>query len=79
DQLKEEGEKYKWQIKAYALLLSRLYPEQEKYPVSLYFLLPDRLYSKVFTKQEVEKTAQLFLDTIQEIKDKIPVELVFHL
>lgn len=79
DQLKEEGEKYKWQIKAYALLLSRLYPDQEKYPVSLYFLLPDRLYNKVFTKQEVEETAILFLDTIEEIKDKIPVELVFHL
>jgi ATP-dependent helicase/nuclease subunit A len=72
-QLEEAGEAYKIQIESYALLLSRLYPGQTEYKVSLYFLVVDRLYEKVFSQKEVDEINTRFEEIIREIKQNFPI------
>jgi len=69
-QVKSESEKYKWQVEAYALLLSRLHPKQEVYPVSLYYLNPDRVFRQEFSKPDIDRIKLNFEDIILEIKKK---------
>ena len=70
--LNREAKKYEWQMKTYALQVSRLYPQQEVYPVSLYFLHPDLLYKVEYSREEIEKITDELLQTIREIKTKFP-------
>jgi len=72
DQVEEEVKKYEWQIKAYALLLSKLYPDQHQFPISLYFLYPDQLYQRRFSKEEADKIGLFFLNTLDEINARFP-------
>jgi len=72
-QVKKEAEKYKWQVRAYALLLNRFQPAQKIYPVSLYFLKPDTVLRQIFTKEDVRQTESFFIKTITEIKKRFPV------
>ncbi|KAA3614953.1 MAG: hypothetical protein D8M58_10900 [Calditrichaeota bacterium] len=72
-QLKEAGEEYKTQIESYALLLSRLYPKQTSYKVSLYFLTVDRLYEQDFSQDSVKEIESRFAEVIREIKERYPV------
>ena len=71
--IESEGRKYEEQMKGYALLLSRLLPEQPSYPVDLYFIHPDALYSKVYTREDIKRIEMEFLQLIEEIKKKFPV------
>lgn len=69
DHIEAAAKKYEWQIKAYAFLLSKLYPEQKTYPVSLYFLHPDKIYRQSFDQEETIKIEKFFFNTISEIKN----------
>jgi len=68
-----EGAKYEYQMKTYALLLSRLYPAASEYPVSLWFLNPDRLYRKIYSRDDMDEIAGFFIDTIDRIKQTFPI------
>ena len=48
------AKKYEFQIRAYALLLAGLYPEQKTYPVSLYFLEPQKMVKREYNLLEIE-------------------------
>lgn len=65
-----EAQKYEWQIKSYALLLSKLFPQQTEFPVSFYFLAPDEIYRRTFSAKEVVGFESFLIDTIREIKEK---------
>lgn len=70
DHVGSTAKKYEWQIKAYAYLLSKLYPEQQTYPVSLYFLHPDKIYHQSFDSKETNEIEKFFNQTIDNIKNK---------
>ena len=72
-QIESEAEKYKFQMEAYALLLSKVYPEQNDFTISLYFLHPDKLFSRHFTKTDIAKIEQQFIQIIEEIKKAFPI------
>lgn len=74
-QVQEAGAKYDWQIKAYALLLSRLYPQQQVFPVTLYFLKPDSEYRKIFDLPQIEEIEAFLIETIAEIKQRFKVSV----
>ena len=67
-QVAKAGAKYHMQMKAYALLMAQLYPGQSTYPVALYFLLPEKEYTKVYTPEDIANIQQEFLDLIHQIK-----------
>ncbi len=73
DRAELTGKEYEWQMKGYALLLSRLLPEQEEYPVDLYFVHADARYQRRYTHDEIKKIEEEFLELIREIKQKFPV------
>jgi ATP-dependent helicase/nuclease subunit A len=66
---------YEWQIKTYALLLSRLFPDQGSFPVSLLFVKGDAIYSQTFDNRDIRNLEKHFLNIIREIKKNIPVIL----
>ncbi|MEJ2542546.1 MAG: UvrD-helicase domain-containing protein [Calditrichaceae bacterium] len=68
NQVETIAKKYEWQIKAYAYLLSKLYPNQKTYPVSLYFLHPEQIYRQSFDRNETSEIENYFLKTISQIK-----------
>ena len=68
ENVEETAKKYEWQIKAYAYLLSKLYPQQDSFPVSLYFLHPDKIFQQSFNGEETKQIENFFEDTIAEIK-----------
>jgi len=68
--LEREVQKYEWQIKSYALLLSRLFPQQAEFPVSFYFLFPDITHRQIFTVKDLARFELFLIDTIREIKEK---------
>ena len=74
DQVEAVAQKYHWQMKGYALLLSHLFPQQETFPVVLYFVHPGKIVEQSFNKQEIEKIKEEFLTIIEEIKEKYPVQ-----
>ncbi len=69
EHLDATAKKYEWQIKAYAYLLSKLYPDQQTYPVSLYFLHPGKIYRQNFDSEDTIKIEKFFLNTILEVKN----------
>ncbi|MBN2423744.1 MAG: UvrD-helicase domain-containing protein [Calditrichaceae bacterium] len=70
DDVKKQSRHYLWQIKTYALLLSRLYPEQQQYPVTLYYLYPDILDTYIFDHKDVNNIYSEFADKLKEITGK---------
>ncbi len=76
-QVERESSKYQWQIHIYALMLSKLYPQQEKYPVRLYFLHPNRFWQRIYSLQDLEKVENDIQSIIREIKSYIPVQESF--
>jgi len=68
--VQREVKKYDWQIKSYALLLSKLFPGQPEFPVSFYFLSPDAIHRQIFTAEDVTRFESFLIDTIREIKEK---------
>jgi hypothetical protein len=64
--------KYQFQIEVYALLLSRLYPDQDFFPVRLYFTEPDQFHHYKFFKAELEQIHNRVCETIKEIKKYPP-------
>ncbi len=73
EDLNKEAIKYEWQIKSYALLISRLFPQQKIYPISFYFLEIDRLYHVEFSKEEIIDIEKRFIEIIKEIKTTFPL------
>ncbi len=71
--LNSAGKKYEVQMKGYALLLSRLLPQQESYPVDLYFIHPDALYSQTYSMDDIRNIEKEFLQLIAQIKERFPV------
>jgi len=69
------GKHYEWQMRAYALLLSKVNPEQEFFPVTLYFIRSDQKYSYNFSKHETDQIFSDFQNIISEIKQEMPVDV----
>lgn len=64
--------KYSSQISYYALLLSEVFPQQQIYPVRLYFLSVDEEYRKEFTAGEIagiRSKAEATIRGIQEVEE----------
>ncbi len=59
--------KYEFQVRAYSLLLSGLFPAQSVYPVSLYFLEPDVLKRREFNLLEIETTRTHITQLMKEL------------
>ncbi|MCB9057941.1 MAG: UvrD-helicase domain-containing protein [Calditrichae bacterium] len=74
-ELQQTGREYDIQMQAYALLLSRLYPQQQSYKVTLYFLTIDKTYQKIFSKMDIQDIENYFRSVIEEIKKTYPVSL----
>jgi ATP-dependent helicase/nuclease subunit A len=66
------AEQYQIQIETYALLIASVYPEQETYPIGLYFIYPDVIHSEVFDKDRLSTVEEKFEKVIQEIKQYYP-------
>lgn len=66
------GQKYEMQMKTYALLLAQLFPNQPAYPVSLYFLLPEKEYQIIYSPAEVQEIYKEFAGLIARIKEYYP-------
>ncbi len=73
DQVAEKAQDYQWQMKGYALLLSQLFPQQQQFPVALYFVLPDELFERTYTKKDIEEIQNTFVSLIEKIKRQYPV------
>ncbi len=71
-EVESAGKKYEMQMKGYGLLVARLFPEQPLYPVSLYFLRPEKIYSKIFTPEDIVAIEREFTDLIEEIRQFYP-------
>ncbi len=54
-EIEHVASKYQFQMEAYALLLSGLFPEQKNFPVTLLFLEPMKTFSKTFTLDQIQK------------------------
>ena len=72
--VEQEAARYEWQIKSYAFLLSRLFSEQKSFPVSIYFIHPDQLVRRDFSRQDTEEIGAFFRRTIEEIKITFPLK-----
>jgi len=71
-EVEKTGQKYEMQMKTYALLLAQLFPDQPAYPVSLYFLLPEKEYQKVYSPAEVQEIYREFAGLVARIKEYYP-------
>jgi ATP-dependent helicase/nuclease subunit A len=67
-ELKVTAEKYSLQMDVYALLLSAVFPEQVEYPVNIYFTKPDKLYKKIYSRDEIKIVRSSVKKIIDEIK-----------
>ncbi len=74
DQIDNEASKYEWQIHIYALMLSKLYPKQKKYPVRLYFLHPNRFWIHTYSLEELASIEKKLKKIILEIKETYSVQ-----
>ncbi len=73
EKVAQAGSAYELQMKGYALLLSRLLPRQEVFPVKLYFVHPAVFYEQRFSQDQIRAIEREFLEIIEEIKQKFPV------
>ncbi|MGH1365178.1 MAG: UvrD-helicase domain-containing protein [Calditrichia bacterium] len=71
-ELSTEGMKYDMQIKAYAILLSHMYPGQQTYSITLHFLKPQEDYRRTYSQQDIEQLEASFLQLINAIKSLPP-------
>ncbi len=71
-EVEQTGQKYLMQMKAYAMLLAQLVPEQSAYPVTLYFLKPGKTFARTFTPGNIREIQNEFLELIREIKRLYP-------
>jgi ATP-dependent helicase/nuclease subunit A len=71
-QIANTAESYRTQIEVYALLLSSIFPEQDNYIITLYFIQPDDNFQKDFKKDELLEIENKLLQTIKEIKKYYP-------
>ena len=66
--VKPSATKYQTQLDVYAVLLSRLYPGQNEYPVSLYFCYPDVLHRISYKKNDIIRAERRIKSQIARIK-----------
>ena len=71
--VEQESLRYELQMQAYALMMQKIYPEQKKYSVSLYYLHPDKIFSQTFTDSGLLEIEHSFLEIIAQIKQTFPV------
>nr|NIS38234.1 hypothetical protein [Candidatus Saccharibacteria bacterium]NIW79120.1 hypothetical protein [Calditrichia bacterium] len=71
-EVKKTGEKYLMQMKSYAMLMAQLFPGQTDFPVSLYFLVPEREFSRAFSSRQIKEIKQEFTQLINQIKQYYP-------
>ncbi len=72
--LKKTAESYDVQMEIYALLLGSLFPEQERFRVTLYFLKIDRSHTLEFDREGLDKIRAYYETLIEEIKIRFPLE-----
>jgi ATP-dependent helicase/nuclease subunit A len=73
EQIEQESSKYQWQIHIYALMLSKLYPQQKKYPVRLYFLHLNRFWIHAYSLNELDLIEKRLNRIILQIKENYSV------
>jgi len=59
--------KYEFQIRTYALLLSALYPQQKNYPISLFFLEPQKIVRREYSLLEIESSRSEITDLLNRL------------
>jgi len=64
---KHVAKKYHIQMESYAFLLSKLFPDQHVFPVSLYFLQIDTFYTIRYTREELLRYETHLKETIKDI------------
>ncbi len=72
--LKKTAESYDVQMEIYALLLGSLFPEQERFRVTLYFLKIDKTHTLEFDREGLDKIRDYYEKLIEEIKNRFPLE-----
>ncbi len=70
--VEETGAKYLMQMKAYALLMARLFPRQPAFRVTLYFLKPQKIFERVYSRRDVANIRREFTGMIAQIKQLYP-------
>jgi ATP-dependent helicase/nuclease subunit A len=68
-QVQEVLDRYRIQIRTYALLLAHLYPQQQEYRVNFYFTHLDQHCPITFTREDLPQIEQDFIQIIREIKE----------
>jgi ATP-dependent helicase/nuclease subunit A len=71
NQVEQIRMRYRWQMDIYALLISRLYPEQERVPITLYFIEPDEIFSREYNKEQIYRIYQEVAEIIHNIKSTV--------
>ncbi len=72
--LKKTAREYDVQMEVYALLLASLFPEQENYRVTLYFLKIDETYTREFDREQLNRLRVFYEKLINDIKTGFPLE-----
>ena len=67
------SDRYRLQMEIYALLVSRLFPQQDRVTVTLYFIEPDMVFQMVYDRNKLLVIESNVLDLIRQIK-KYPVK-----
>jgi ATP-dependent helicase/nuclease subunit A len=67
-ELESTAHKYEFQMQAYALLLSGLFPKQENYPVTLFFLEPMKSHRRQYSLSQIEKFKSKLLPLMENLR-----------
>ncbi len=70
--VEEIGSKYLMQMKAYALLMAQLFPQQSTFCVALYFLKPQKTFQRIFSMPDIATIRREFADLMAQIKELYP-------
>lgn len=74
--IEKTSEKYQLQRETYAMLMAQLFPQQNIYPVTLYFMKPQQPYPRPprnhFKLLDVNAVKKEFIELIKEIKQNFP-------
>ncbi len=70
EEVTQTAQKYHFQLKAYALILSGLFPNQETFPITLYFLVPMQAVRKTFEIAELKRFREQIIQLMYELFEK---------
>ena len=74
EEIEKESRRYQWQIHIYALMLSKLYPQQRMYPVRLYFLHPNHFWLHTYSMDDLKLVERDLENITLQIKSDFPLQ-----